>query len=177
MKNIGRFLAVFVLFGLPAFAENRDFTIFAGVQFPGSVNLSDVTSGVPQVLTDPINSGLLGIRYSRGKVWGHEETFAYGNKFLDDHSKSIILNGNLVVQVPTPIVRPYATAGMGTIMSWGSGPSDIGSKFAVNYGGGIKIGAPSKIGVRIDARGYSVFSVQNQTLNIGEVSVGILFGF
>jgi len=177
MKNIGRFLAVFVLFSLPAFAENRDFTIFAGAQFPGSVNLTDAQTGVTQTFSDPLNSGLFGIRYGRGKVIGHEETFAYANKFLDDHSHSIILNGNLMVSIPTPAVKPYATAGMGTVWSWGSGPTDIGSKFAVNYGGGIKIRPAGPVGIRFDARGYSVFSVQNQTLNIGEVTVGILFGF
>jgi hypothetical protein len=178
MKNIGRFLAVFILLCIPAFAQtNRDLTIFAGVQFPGSVNLTDVSTGVTQTLTDPINSGLLGIRYGRGKVWGHEETFAYSNKFLDDHSKSILLNGNLMVSVPTPIVKPYGTVGMGTVISWGSGPSDIGSKFAMNYGGGIKILPAGPVGIRIDGRGYTVFSVQNQTLNIGEVSVGVLFAF
>jgi len=177
MKNIGRFLAVFIVLCVPAFAQNRDLTIFVGRQFPGSVNLTDVSTGVTQTLSDPINSGLIGIRYGRGKVWGHEETFAYANKFLDDHSKSILLNGNLIVSIPTPIVKPYGTAGMGTVLSWGSGPSDIGSKFAVNYGGGIKILPTKPVGIRIDGRGYSVFSVQNQTLNIGEVTVGVLFGF
>jgi hypothetical protein len=177
MKNIGRFLAVFVLFSVPAFAENRDFTIFAGVQFPGSVNLTDATTGVTQTFSDPLNSGLFGIRYGRGRVIGHEETFAYSNKFLDDHSHSIILNGNLMVSIPTPVLKPYATAGMGTVWSWGSGPTDIGSKFAVNYGGGLKIRPAGPVGIRFDARGYSVFSVQNQTLNIGEVTVGILFAF
>jgi hypothetical protein len=66
---------------------------------------------------------------------------------------------------------------MGTVISWGSGPSDIGNKFAVNYGGGIKILPAGPVGIRIDGRGYTVFSVQNQTLNIGEVSVGVLFAF
>jgi hypothetical protein len=183
MKNIGRFLAVFVLFSIPAFAQNRDFTIFAGGTFPGSVNLADVENGVTQTLTDPINAGLLGIRYGRGRVLGHEETLAYTNKFLDDHSKAILLNGNLMVHVPLPYVRPYGTFGMGTVISWGSGPSDIGNRFAVNYGGGIKILPGGPVGIRIDARGYSVFSVQNQllnqsqTLNIGEVTVGVLFAF
>jgi len=177
MKNIGRFLAVFVLLTVPALAENRDFTIFAGGQFPGSVQLNDVTSGVTQTLGDPINSGLFGIRYGRGRVVGHEETFAYTNKFLDDKSQSVILNGNLMIQAPLPVIRPYVTAGMGTVISWGSGPSDIGSKFAVNYGGGLKIRPAGPVGIRIDARGYSVFSVQDQILNVGEVSVGILFAF
>jgi opacity protein-like surface antigen len=62
-------------------------------------------------------------------------------------------------------------------MSWGTGVSDIGSKFAFNYGGGVKIRPAGPIGVRFDARGYSVFGVQSQTLKLGEVSVGLLFSF
>jgi hypothetical protein len=120
---------------------------------------------------------MFGIRYGRGRVWGHEETFAYTNKFLDDHSKSILLSGNLMVSIPTPAVKPYVTAGMGTVMTWGSGITDIGNKFAVNYGGGIKIRPAGPVGIRFDARGYSVFSVQDQVLNVGEVSVGILFAW
>jgi len=177
MKNIGRFLTIFVLFSVPAFAENRDFTIFAGGSFPGSISLSQVTSGVTETISNPVNSGTFGIRYGRGRVVGHEETFAYTNNFLDSNSQSIILNGNLLVQAPLPVVKPYATGGLGTVWSWGSGPSDIGSKFAVNYGGGLKILPKGPVGIRFDARAYSIFSVQSQTLNIGEVTVGIHFAF
>jgi hypothetical protein len=62
-------------------------------------------------------------------------------------------------------------------MSWGSGPSDIGSKFALNYGGGIKVRPKGPIGVRFDGRNYTVFGVQSQKLNMFEVSVGLLFSF
>lgn len=177
MKNIGRFLAVFILLSLPALADDRDLTVFIGGQFPGSVSLTDVQSGVETTLTNPTDSGLIGIRYGRAKVFGHEETFAYTSKFLDNKSNSIILSGNLIVQAPLPMFRPYVTAGMGPIFTWGSGPSDIGNKFAVNYGGGLKIRPLGPVGIRIDGRGYSVFSVQSQTLNIGEVTVGVLFAF
>ena len=46
-----------------------------------------------------------------------------------------------------------------------------------NYGGGLKVKPAGPIGVRFDARGYSVFGVQSQTLKLGEVTVGVLFGF
>ena len=75
------------------------------------------------------------------------------------------------------MVKPYVTAGLGTIVSWGSGHSDLGTKFAVNYGGGLKIRPAGPVGVRIDARAYSVFGVQIQTLKMGEVTVGVLFAF
>jgi hypothetical protein len=74
-------------------------------------------------------------------------------------------------------VKPYATAGLGTIISWGSGVSDIGSKFAINYGGGIKVMPAGPVGINIGVRGYTVPRVQSQTLNIIEASVGVVFGF
>jgi opacity protein-like surface antigen len=177
MKNLGRFLVVFVLLCVPAFAADNDFTIFGGVQFPGKITLNQATSSIPNIISDPINVGVFGIRYGRAGVFGHEETFAYTPNFLSSTSKSIILNSNFLVQVPAPVFKPYVTAGMGSVLSWGSGPSDIGSKFAINYGGGVKIRPAGPVGIRFDARGYSVFSVQQQTLKMGEVTVGILFSF
>jgi len=177
MKSLGRFLLVFLLLCIPAFADNRDITLFVGGQFPGKVTLSEVTQGTTQTIADPTNAGLIGLRYGRARVWGHEETIAYTSKFLDSNSKSLILNSNLVIQAPLPVIRPYATVGAGTIYSWGSGISDLGAKFGVNYGGGIKIRPAGPVGLRIDARGYSLFGVQSQTLKIGEVTVGVLFAF
>ena len=176
MKNIGRFLAVFVLFAVPALAEDSDLTLFGGVQFPGNITLSSAGSGASQ-LTNPKHFGVFGLRYGKAKLWGHEESFAYTPNFLDSNSKSIIMSSNFLVQIPTPAVKPYATVGMGPLLSWGIGPSDIGTKFAVNYGGGVKVKPEGPVGVRFDARGYSVFGAQNQTLKMVEVTVGVLFGF
>lgn len=177
MKSLGRFLIVFVLLCLPVFAEDSDLTLFAGVQFPGKVTLSQVTSGTTQTLTNPSKAGLFGLRIGHAKVLGHEETFAYTSKFLDSQSKSIILNSNMLLQVPSPVIKPYVTAGFGSIISWGSGPSDLGSKFGVNYGGGIKVRPKGPVGLRIDARAYSIFGVQSHTLRLGEVTAGVLFAF
>jgi len=177
MKSIGRFLIVFALLSIPAFAENRDLTLFAGAQFPGKLTLSPVGSGTTQTLSSPTNSGLFGLRYGRGSILGHEETIAYSSGFLDSRSKALIMNGNMVVQAGLPVVKPYVTAGLGTIVTWGSAISDVGTKFAVNYGGGLKIKPAGPVGIRIDARGYSAFGVFDQTLKIGEVTVGVLFSF
>jgi hypothetical protein len=180
MKNLGRFLVVvvFVLLSVPALAQNgnRDLTLFAGAQFPGDISLGTAGTGAG-LLTDPKNVGVFGLRYGRASLFGHEETFAYTPNFLDSNSKSIILSSNLIVQVPTPILRPYATAGLGPMFTWGEGPSDIGTKFFLNYGGGLKVRPAGPVGFRFDARGYSVFGIQDQTLNMVEVSAGILFAF
>jgi hypothetical protein len=180
MKTLGFLITALLLFSVPAFSEGNDLTIFAGAQFPGKITLSNAassgTSGATQVITDPKNAGEFGVRFGHGKVFGGEHTLAYAPHFLDSNSKAIIYNSNFRIQAPLPVIRPYATVGMGTIISWGSGVSDIGNKFAVNYGGGIKI-MPSKIGINVGVRGYALPRVQSQTLYITEASVGVNFGF
>jgi hypothetical protein len=181
MKTIGRLITALVLFSVPAFSQDRDVTIFAGVQSPGKLTLSNApstgTTGATQILSDPINAGTFGLRIGHGNVWGGEHTFAYNPNFLDSNSKAIVLSSNFRIQAPLPVVKPYATAGLGTIISWGSGVSDIGSKFAINYGGGIKVMPAGPVGINIGVRGYTVPRVQSQTLNIVEASVGVVFGF
>jgi hypothetical protein len=177
MKSLGRFLILFVVLSLPAFAEDHELTLFAGAQFPGKLNLQSAGTGGTQILNDPFNVGVFGVRYSKVNVWGHEQSFAYTPNFLDGNSQSILLNSNFVIQAPFPVVRIYATAGPGTMISWGSGISDLGTKFALNYGGGVKVRPSGPVGFRFDARGYSIFGIQSQTLNMVETTVGIFFAF
>lgn len=180
MKSLGRFLFVFALMSLPVFAQTSDITLFGGVHHPGKITLNNAastgTSGASQIITDPADVGVFGARFGHGGLLGHESTIAYVPNFLDSDSKAVILNSNLRIQAPTPVIKPYGTAGLGTILSWGSGPGDLGGKFAINYGGGVKVMAGA-VGLRADVRGYTVPSVQDQTLNIVEVSLGVVFGF
>jgi hypothetical protein len=180
MKTLARLIAAFVLFSIPAFAQDSDLTIFAGVQIPGKITLSNAastgTTGATQIVTDPKNAGTFGVRFGHGKVFGTEQTFAYNPNFLANKAKALILHSNIRIQVPAPVLKPYVTAGLGTIMTFGTGLSDIGSKFAVNYGGGVRVMA-GPIGVNAGLRGYAVPSVQSQTLYITETSVGINFQF
>lgn len=174
-------MTALVLFTAPGFSQGRDITLFAGAQFPGKITLNNAvstgSSGAQQILSDPTNTGMFGLRFGHGRVFGGEHTLAYTSKFLDSDSKSFIYNSNLRIQAPLPVVKPYATAGVGTIVSWGDGISDIGSKFAVNYGGGVSIIPASPVGIRFDVRGYAIPKVQSQTLQLAEVSVGIIFAF
>jgi hypothetical protein len=126
---------------------------------------------------DPKNFGVFGFRYSHGTVFGSEHTLAYAPNFVESETKAIIYNSNLIVHIPLPKVRPYGTAGLGSIFSWGSSLVDIGKKFAVNYGGGLKLTPAGPVGGRIDIRGYTIPKIQGQTLNVLEVSVGVLFSF
>jgi hypothetical protein len=104
--------------------------------------------------------------------------------FPDGEDRSltaIIYNSNFQAQVPWPKLRPYGTVGIGSFFISGDGITDIGTKFAVNYGGGLKLFPFGPIGARIDLLGYTIPNIkdprQDQRLNIFEVSVGAVFSF
>ena len=176
MKRICCFIALAFVF-TPAAGFASDLTIFGGLQRQGKITLRQGVSNVP-TLFDSQNFGLFGIRAGIGKrMLGTETTFGYTSNFIDSRMKAVILNQNLVVQIPTPAVRPYATVGIGSVITKGSGITDIGTKFAVNYGGGLKVTLAGPVGGRVDIRNYTLPSVQNQTLNIFEVSLGVVFFF
>ena len=177
MKKLCCFLTVaFVLISAPAYAS--DLTLFGGFQHQGKLTLKSAGTAATSFVFDPKNFGVFGLRVGiSNKIYGHEHTIAYGANFIDSHSKSLILNSNFIVQEPLWVVKPYATAGAGLIHSTGSGLSDIGTKFAVNYGGGIKGTVLGPVGLRLDVRGYAIPSIQSQTLNIIEVTLGVVFSF
>jgi hypothetical protein len=178
MKNLGCFLA-FIVVAVPV--EASDLTLFGGFQHQGELTLQTGTQSLlgRSVLEtfNPTNFGVFGLRYSHGNVIGGEHTIAYAPNFIDSRAKAIIYNSNLMVQAPLPKVHPYGTVGLGSVFTYGTGPADLGSKFAVNYGGGLKIFPAGSVGGRIDVRGYTIPSVQDQTLNVLEVSVGVVFSF
>jgi len=178
MKTIGRFLLVFLAMSVSSFAA--DVTLFGGVQHEGKVSLTTAAtsaSAATTILKNPFNSGVFGIRVGTGKVWGHEETLAFSPNFIDSSSRAFILNSNMLLTIPTPLIKPYATAGVGTVVVSGSGVSDIGAKFAINYGGGVKVMPTGPLGLRVDVRGYTLTGVQGHKLNAVEVSLGVNFHF
>ena len=177
MKISGALAALLLLTATSAFSQGRDVTLFVGAQIPGNITLKSASTTATPLLTDPTNAGTFGLRVGHGKMWGGEHTLAFTSKFLDGKSKSFIYNSNFRLQAPLPVVRPYITAGAGTVWSWGGGVSDVGAKFAVNYGGGLKIMPAGPVGVRFDIRQYFLPKVQSQTLKISEVSAGVVFGF
>jgi hypothetical protein len=177
MKKLGCFLLlVFLLMSAPAFAG--DLTLFGGLQRPGKITLRSAGQAATDFTFDPSNFGVIGLRVGIGKkVFGNESTFAYSSNFIDTKSKAVILNSNLIVQAPTPVAKPYVTAGLGSIITKGEGLTDIGSKFAINYGGGLKVTLAGPVGGRFDVRGYALPSVQSQTLHVLEVTLGVVFTF
>ncbi len=176
MKILGSFLVLsLILMAVPAHAY--DLTLFGGIQHQGKLTLRSGVQQASTVTFDPRNFGVFGARFGHGRVVGGEHTLAYTPNFIDSQTKAVIYNSNLLIQAPVPKVKPYATVGLGSIFTAGDNITDIGNKFAVNYGGGLKIIPAGPVGARFDVRGYTVPSVQDQTLNIIEVSVGVVFTF
>src|SRR6516162_5990749 len=211
MKNFCCFLLFLcVLVAIPAYADG-DITIFGAVQHQGKLTLQSASATVNPCVTfttqcnfNPGSFGVFGARFSHGKVVGGEHTLAYVSNFLGGGAKAFIYNSDFMLQAPLPKVRPYAVAGLGTIFTWGSNStgqpdfSKIGTKFALNYGGGLKIFPAGPVGVRFDIRGYAIPSAsfnlpalvnpvnqsviatvksQTQTLNLLEVGLGVVFKF
>src|SRR5262245_49306409 len=163
MKRLLCFLVLTcILADLPAYAAS-DFTLFGAAQHQGKLTVQSAGTTASSVTNfNPGSFGTFGIRYETGRVIGGEHTFAYTPNFLNGDAKGIIYNSNLFVQVPAPKVKPYVTAGLGTILTFGTDSAGrpsltkIGTKFAMNYGGGIKIFAAGPVGVRFDIRGYLI---------------------
>src|SRR3990172_9574604 len=147
MKTLGSFLVlvVLLLMTMPAYAN--DVTLFGGFQHQGKLTLTSGAASAGRVF-DPTNFGAFGIRYGHGRVVGSEHTIAYTPNFIESGRKAIFYNSNLLVQAPLPAVRPYGTVGLGSIFTFGDSVIDIGNKFAVNYGVGLKVAPAGPVGVR-----------------------------
>ena len=165
-------------------ARASDITVFGGVQRQGKLTLRSAPSTTVNLLRtiNSTNFGVFGVRFAQGHIFGSEHTLAFAPNFIDADTKAIIYNSNFMVQAPLPVVRPYGTVGLGLIGTSGDGLGVFGTKFAINYGGGVKFVPAGPVGMQVDVRGYSVpstefkvFSAESQTVNFLEVSVGVVF--
>ena len=202
------FVLTCILAAVPAFAA-ADFTIFGAAEHQGQLTLQGTLNQAnPQTITSNLNPqtfGVFGIRYGHGRLIGGEHTFAYAPNFIESNGRAFFYHSNLRVQVPFPLITPYGTAGLGWIFTssksqTGTTPTtqvvssiaDIGSKFAINYGGGVKILPSGPVGVQFDIRGYTLPSVgfnlpvaglptsiktSNQSLSFFQAGLGIVFRF
>jgi opacity protein-like surface antigen len=186
---------------LPAYAE-RDITLFGAAQHQGKLNVQSATATATTARSfNPGTFGTFGIRFGHGNVFGGEHTIAYSPNFIEADTKAIFYNSNILVQAPLPKAKPYVTGGLGSIFTFGTDQSGrpsfakIGSKFALNYGGGLKVSPAGPVGIRFDIRGYLIPSVkfnlttptlsnplatvksQSQTLNMLEAGFGVVFAF
>ena len=202
MKRLGCFLAfTCILFVVTAHAES-DFTIYGSTQKEGKLNIRTAGQAASTTSTfNPATFGSFGLRIGHGNVFGGEHTIGYAPNFIEANTKAIVYNSNILVQAPLPKAKPYLTAGLGSIFSFGTDDSGrpafgkIGSKWALNYGGGVKVLPAGPVGIRFDIRGYMIPSArfniavptlsdplatvksESQTLNILEAGIGIVFSF
>jgi hypothetical protein len=153
-----------------------DLTFYAGGISPGSINYQNVKTSLD-------GSPIYGVRLSTNFVpfFGMEHTFGFSSDFLYprnisaiSEAKGFVYNCNLIVDVPVGKIVPYLTAGAGLIHQYGSQDMPVGTRFAVNYGGGLKLRRlAGPVGLRFDMRGYSATDFSD-TLHMFEISGGVV---
>ncbi len=167
-------LAVLLLSGsLPA----ADLSLFLGSVMPGTIEVEDVATGLD-------NSPVYGFRFHADFVpgFGMEHTLAFSSDYLypsggssGGDTRGAAYSGNLVLGFPMRTWRavPFLTAGVGLLGQYGDGPTPVGTRFAFNYGGGVKVPRVfGPLGLRLDVRGIRAGVVSN-TLDMLELSAGL----
>jgi opacity protein-like surface antigen len=153
-----------------------DLTFYVGGVNPGSINYRNVKTSLD-------NSPIFGFRLGTSFVpfFGMEHTLGFSSDFLFprnvtaiSEAKGFVYNSNLIVSLPVGGVLPYLTAGAGLIHQYGGSDMPVGTKFAFNYGGGVKFPhLVGPMGLRFDMRGYSAGAFSDK-LNLFEVSGGVM---
>jgi hypothetical protein len=169
------FLSLAIFIGA-AQLRAADLTFYAGGVKPGSISHQDVKTSLD-------SSPIFGVRFSTDVVpfFGMEHTLAFSSDYLFPrnvadikNAKGFVYNTNLIFNVPVWVAVPYLTAGAGFLHQYGDPDLPIGTKFAFNYGGGLKFPhLAGPLGLRFDVRGYRAGVLSNK-LNLLEVSGGIL---
>jgi len=172
-------VALLVLFAARSVAA--DLSAFVGGIMPGKPTS---LQGVKVALD---KSPVFGFRLATNFVpmLGMEHTLGFSSDYLFPSNistitsaKGFVYNSNLIINVPAGRIVPFVTAGVGLIHQYGSPNLPVGTKFAFNYGGGLKF--PKLFGVlglRLDARGYTATGIFSQHLNMFEVTGGVLLSF
>jgi len=182
--------AVLVLSLFASGAYAADFTFFVGGAIPGKLT-ADRILAAGQTFQELKNGPVFGFRLNTNFVpmIGLEHTLGFSTDYLTPQvvlnpgsSRGFIYSTNLLINLPVGGAVPYATAGVGLIRQYGSSNPPIGTRFAFNYGGGLKfprlVGA---LGLRLDVRGYRAASIggisSTNGFNIIEASGGLLLSF
>jgi hypothetical protein len=116
--------------------------------------------------------------------FGLEHTLGFSSDYLFPRSvtplkdaKGFVYNSNLIINIPAGKIVPYLTAGAGLLHQYGDRDMPVGTRFAFNYGGGVKFPRLlGPLGLRFDMRGYRAGGVSNK-LSIFEVTGGVLISF
>jgi hypothetical protein len=156
-------------------------SFFGGYLNPGELSVANVRSGL-----DFHGTALYGARLEHDflKILGVEQNFAFSPRIFDGtifpsgakgaDARGFLYSSNLVLNIPLGRFVPFATGGIGLVRPWNIDPNPLGTKFAGNFGGGVKLERlAGPIGLRFDARGWTVPDYFGETLNIFEVSGGV----
>ncbi len=177
MNSRHSILLVIVILVMGAAQSNAaDLTFFVGGVKPGAITFRNVETSLD-------SSPIYGLRLSTNFVplFGMEHTLAFSSDYLFPRSvadikeaRGFVYNSNLIVNLPIGVAVPYVTAGLGLLHQYGDANLPIGTKFAVNYGGGLKFPhLAGPLGLRFDVRGYRAGLTSNR-VNLLEISGGIL---
>jgi hypothetical protein len=177
MQNAHRIvLVIAVVLLLAASLPAGDLTFFVGGLNAGAISYKDVKTSLDK-------SPVYGFRFATTIVpnFGLEHTLGFSSDYLFPHSisaikdaKGFVYSSNLILNMPAGKVVPYLTAGAGLLHQYGDRDMPVGTRFAFNYGGGLKLTRLiGQLGLRFDMRGYRVGTVSNK-LNILEVTGGVL---
>jgi hypothetical protein len=180
MQNAHRIMRVFaVILVLAGSLPASDLTFFVGGLNPGTISYKDVKTSLDK-------SPVYGFRLATTFVpkFGLEHTLAFSSDYLFPHNVSAIkdangfvYNSNLILNMPIGKIIPYLTAGAGLLHQYGDRDMPVGTRFAFNYGGGLKFPRLiGPLGLRFDMRGYRAGIVSNK-MNILEVTGGALISF
>ena len=164
-----------MLFLSAAHLQASDLTFFIGGVKPGSISYNNMKTSLD---SSPVYGFRLGTNFV--PFFGMEHTLAFSSDYLFPRNTSIkeakgfVYNSNLIFNLPVGMAVPYVTAGAGVLHQYGDSDLPIGTKFAFNYGGGIKFPRMAgPLGLRVDLRGYRAGVFSNK-VNLFEISGGVL---
>jgi hypothetical protein len=159
-------------------AGNASF--FVGYLNPGDITLNNVKSSL-----DGTSEFGARFEFDFAKILGVEQNIAFSPSIFGNNSpagtslkdaRGFLYSSNLVINIPLSRFVPYATAGVGLVHPFNLEANPVGTKFAINYGGGVKLERlAGPVGLRFDVRGWTAPDVFNSTLNMMEVSGGVVF--
>jgi hypothetical protein len=153
---------------------------FAGYLNPGDLNVSNVRSSL-----DLSGTAVYGARLELDflKILGVEENFEFSPKLFNgtilatpatNDARGFLYSSNLLLNIPIGRFVPFVTGGVGLIHPWNVDTNLLGTKFAANYGGGVKFNRlAGPVGLRFDVRGWTIPDFLENTLNVLEVSGGV----
>ncbi len=175
LARLSCLIALCAMFLAAGDLQASELSFYIGGVKPGSISYHNVRTSLD---SSPIFGFRLGTSFV--PLFGMEHTLAFSSDYLFPpntairEAKGFVYNSNLIFNFPVGTAVPYLTAGAGLLHQYGDADMPVGTKFAFNYGGGLKFPhLAGPLGVRLDLRGYRAGIFSNK-LNLFEISGGII---